>query len=1145
MKVFLTSPMSLESGAVVVGEATLGSPQARVALAFLVIERRRAVPRDELAEVVWPGTLPSSWQGALRGLLSKVRAALAAVGLSPAEVLTSAFGCYQLHLPPATMVDVEAAASSVAAAESALRAGDAGAAIDHALAARVLAARALLPAQEGEWVERVRAELRATLLQALDVLSEAHARRRETGAVVAAAEEAIALEPFRESAHRRLMAAYAAAGSRGEALRAYERCRRLLGEELGVKPSAETEAAYVALLGDEPAPEGATRRPSLRPALPEAPPGLGVVGRDDERHQLAQAWERARAGRRQLALVAGEAGMGKTSLALEVASAVVASGGVTLYGRCDREVWAPYQPFAEALGRYAAACPPDELCRRAGWGAAELARLVPELSMCLPAPRATAPSEDHGDRHRLFSAVVSFLAAASAAQPMSLVIDDLHWAGPGAVLLLRHLVRALDRAPLLVVATYRLDEVEGNQVLVDTLADLGREPGVSRLELGGLEPAAVIELARRAGGEESAVDAVALWEETGGNPFFLTEVLAHAARQRPAGHAHRRDQPRSVTTAAGVPPRVGDAIAHRRSRLSPDADRVLEVAAVIGLHVEVAVLEQVAGLGADAVLDALDEAAAARLLAETNVGRYRFVEPLVRDVVYHQLGATRRARLHAAVGQALEHLGAGNAPDDVFALAHHFAAAGALGPAGKDLDYTVRAGNVALAQLAYERAAGFYQRGLGLGLDEASQAGRRCEVLMALAEAWRKAGQVGAARETYLEAIRLARALDDPEALATCALGLGGGGRGVSAWIADEVRVSLLEEALAALGPGRAELRAKVESELAKALYFSGQHDRADALAQEAVALAAPTGDRTALAAAVSATRVLRWGPGNTELRLAYAEDLVGLGQAVGDAEVVVRARLGRLADLVEMGERAAADADVAEAASLADRLAQPYYRWRAGAWSATLALVDGRLNEAERASREALAVWGDEAHPDASAWASVHHAVAALTEGRAKEATGPVRTLSAAYPMVPAYRCLLALAHAAAGETGEARAEFERFAADGFTRPPLDTQWLFGVAVLAETCALLDDTARAGTLFELLVPFAGRLAVLDAFGGGGAFWGPVSHQLGLLAATLGRAEEAQRRFAEAGAMARRVGAARWVARAREGRSHSPSMAFT
>ena len=1138
LKIFLTSPMVIDAGDVVVDAAAIGSPQVRLTLCFLVTKRRQAVPRTQLADVLWPEGLPPSWEGALRGVVSKVRTALAAAGLPSAKVLTSAFGCYQLHLPSDTVVDIELIATAVAAAEEALAQGHADDACEYALMARRLAERPFLPEEDEEWVEQQRAELRNLLLRTLDAAADAFVVGGRVREAAEAAEASIALDRFHEPAYRRLMSAHAVGGSRGEALRAYERCRRVLAEELGVRPAAETEAAYLSLLGEEP--EARTDAPLAVPrlALPPPPSGLSrrLVDREAEGKALAEAWDQVRAGCRQVVVVEGEAGMGKTSLVLGFAAEAAEERATVLYGRCDREVWTPYQPFVEALGRYVEATPAEELQSQAGWGAPELAGLLPQLAARLPEIRPAGALDPETERHRLFVAVASFLSAIAASAPTVLVVDDFQWAGPGAVLLLRHLVRALADAPVLVVLAHRAEELGSNPALAAALADLSREEGVARLHLGGLDQAAVGKLVHQALGAEPGASVCELAGQlrirTGGNPFFLTELLVQLR------HDHLAADVETLLSAVSgcdlvVPGRVRDLIWLRRAGLSQFANRVLEVASVVGVEFSLEVLERAGGAQTEVLLDALDEARAAGLVREVagTVGRYRFAQGLVADAIRDTLGATRRARLHARVAEALEDEPAAHrSPAAIAELAHHLLAARPFVPAAKALDATLAAADSALGHLAYEQAATLYERALRVGLDHPGEQGRRGEVLVTLAGAQRKAGRVTAARASYLEAVAVARSLGDPVSLAECALGLGGGGAGVSAWIADEVRIGLLEEALGGLGDDQHELRARVLAELAKALHFSSDRGRRDRLATEATLTAGRVDSAEALAASLSATRVLRWGPANTELRLACAEEMLDLGERAADAELVLRALLGRLPDLVEMGERALLDDELARAGALATELRQPYYLWRARAWEATVAVIDGRVVDAERAAGTAMAVWRGEVHPDARAWSVVHLAVLRLLQRRAGQAAGAVRELAAAYPMVSTYRCLAALVAAQDGRREEAWAAFSRFAHDGFTSPPVDSQWLFGVAALAETCALLDDATPAEALFELLVPFADRLVVLDAFGGGGGFLGPVAHHLGLLAATLGRMGEAETYFDAAVEVAARFGASAWVA---------------
>jgi predicted ATPase/DNA-binding SARP family transcriptional activator/Tfp pilus assembly protein PilF len=292
----------------------------RIALAYLVAERHRPVTRDELAEVLWGDDLPRSWETSLRGVALRLRALLGAAGLTPSEALTSAYGCWQLQLPAGTVIDVEAVPVDLARAEQALAEGRAAEARALAEGAATVAGRGFLLEAAGAWVERRQAELRELHQRALETASDAAAAAGDWAGALHRAEEAVEAEPLRESSYLRLMQAHAGAGNRGEALRAYDRCRRVLAEELGVNPSPSTEAAYVALLGQEPEPPAPTTpAPAPAPGLPL--PLTRLVGRDDE---LA-AIEKALAGARLLTLT-GTGGVGKTRLALAAATDLAGDG---------------------------------------------------------------------------------------------------------------------------------------------------------------------------------------------------------------------------------------------------------------------------------------------------------------------------------------------------------------------------------------------------------------------------------------------------------------------------------------------------------------------------------------------------------------------------------------------------------------------------------------------------------------------------------------------------------------------------------------------------------------------------------------------------------------------------------------------------
>jgi DNA-binding SARP family transcriptional activator len=238
----VTERVRIEVSDAILDEADLPGRQGRLTLAYLIIEHHRPVPRVELADLLWAGEPTTSWEKGLVRVISKLRSALATAGLGE-EVLTHAFGCYQLHLPADVWIDVEAAEEAAAQAERALEAVDATGARRCASVAATIARRQFLPGEEGLWVESKRAELHVVLRRALECTGAAALCQGDHSEAIAAATEVVALEPYREQSYLRLILAQAAAGNRAEALHTYERCRRLLADELGVGPSGPIEAA--------------------------------------------------------------------------------------------------------------------------------------------------------------------------------------------------------------------------------------------------------------------------------------------------------------------------------------------------------------------------------------------------------------------------------------------------------------------------------------------------------------------------------------------------------------------------------------------------------------------------------------------------------------------------------------------------------------------------------------------------------------------------------------------------------------------------------------------------------------------------------------------------------------------------------------
>jgi YVTN family beta-propeller protein len=275
VKISLTGQVSIEANGARLDERSFPGRQGRLLFAYLLAAEGRPVPRDELADLLWGDAPPPRWQKALSVLVSKLRALLEDCGVDSQAALRSAFGCYQLVLPPGAWIDVAAAREAVDGAEAALDAGEVAAARELATGAAGLARRTFLPGEDGLWVDEKRRELSEVLVRALECLADGCLAAGDAREAVRHAEELIALEPYREGGFRRLMHAHAAAGDSAEALRVYERCRRLLADELGAYPSPETESVYRDLLQ--------TRASGAPAARPETRASVVAVEREPVR----------------------------------------------------------------------------------------------------------------------------------------------------------------------------------------------------------------------------------------------------------------------------------------------------------------------------------------------------------------------------------------------------------------------------------------------------------------------------------------------------------------------------------------------------------------------------------------------------------------------------------------------------------------------------------------------------------------------------------------------------------------------------------------------------------------------------------------------------------------------------------------------
>jgi class 3 adenylate cyclase/tetratricopeptide (TPR) repeat protein len=866
--------------------------------------------------------------------------------------------------------------------------------------------------------------------------------------------------------------------------------------------------------------------------------GIPLVGRSEEFDRLLEAWSAASGGTRRAVFIAGEPGVGKTRLAFEAARAAHANGGVVLFGRCEEDLSVPYQPFVEAVGDFVAATDPVSLRRQCGRRVRELGRILPGLAEKLGDVPPPTDADAETERYLLLEAVVDLLAAVSAETPTVLIIDDLQWAARPTLLLLRHLLHAPANMPLLVVVTYRDTELLPDHALADILSDLRRVDGVERLELKGLDEDAVTGFLAAAGGhelnEEATRFARRLCSETGGNPFFLGEVLANLAE---SGLVEQDEQGQwqAVTGREGgeyfvLPESVREVIGTRLSRLSPAVGDALSVGAVIGQSFTLELLEAVPEAGQPiGILDALEEAVDANLIIEEAVGVFRFEHALVRQTLYERITSTKQLRMHQNVALALEGLPGVRQAARVVELAHHFGMAAPLGLAEKALEYTRRAGENARTFLAFDEAAAHFDRALALlDLVRNADPGLACELLIARGESLHRAADARW-RDTLLQAAALARQDGNAEQLAAAALSFSHFQHPSGIGVVDTELVELLEDALERLDDGDSTLRSQVLALLAVELTFHPDSHRRELLAQEAVAMARRVNDRRSLPRVVArAMWVIAGVPEAFALGPPLAEELLSLGRELDDAESSFYGHLYLFNASLEIGELNAADQHLEAAVQLARELRQPAYLWNVELLLAVRAILKGDLTEAERLCMSAFEIGQSAFLPETLAVGSMGGQLFVLRhdQGRLDELELMARMAMEQQPGVPTWHMTLAVIYWETGRTEEAREHFELGSADHFTAIPRDFMWLTGMVLMAELATHLNDRERAEELTEILRPYTGRMGWAPV-----ACAGPVDLRLGMLAGALGKKEEAIALLNASVELCERLETPTWLAR--------------
>lgn len=720
------------------------------------------------------------------------------------------------------------------------------------------------------------------------------------------------------------------------------------------------------------------------PILAHTPSPAALIGREEEWRVLEARWDAARQGRHQLVAITGEAGIGKTRLAYDFARRVAADATV-LVGRCDPDAGIPFAPVVEVLRWLVRASPEGFLRSRlaAVEGHAELVHLVPELSAHTRARARSVRTTPEGERFRVFEAVASLLRATAAVRPLLVVLEDVHWADRGTLLLLRHVFRSTYDSRICTLVT-RCDAESANEPgQQDVLADLRGDPGTSRVSLGPLPEHHVHRLVGACLGEPAVPHLARLVAGSTGNPLFAIELVKHF--DAPALR-DRLEIARGEATLAelGLPQELQGLIGRRLSRLAEPTQTLLTIAAVAGREFDLPLVEAVAELPERVLLDAIDEAVDVRMLREVDgrPGRFTFTHGVLRDAIYGRMTSVRRLRLHHRLGEEIERQRK-DCEGALAELAHHFCQAAPFRDAPKAVDYATRAAEAAAAGLALEEAARHHAMALraldfvspgpavpalrflaherrgwcfsqvgdwasamrdfesALALLEPGDEERRCELLVKLAEAAFWLMDVPGLRRFASEAQRLAEILHRDD--------LWGDARAwsASADVSDGNLTAAVESDRSAIARAGG-IRSLGLARAPLTLYWAGHTAEAVERAAEAVARARRSDDPAFLLYALQHAGLSLSGAGRYDEALRTFEEALEFGRRCASLPLLARATAMGVAPLLGLGDLPAAEMRAVEARQLAHRISFEAPWVSAGIDLAVIAARSGEVSRGE-----------------------------------------------------------------------------------------------------------------------------------------------------------------------------------------------------
>lgn len=843
------------------------------------------------------------------------------------------------------------------------------------------------------------------------------------------------------------------------------------------------------------------------------------VGRTRELALFQTAFDGMLQGHCRIVTLLGEPGIGKTRCAEAYGRAAEEQGALVLWGRCYEEPGAPpYWPWIQVLRDYIAASSQGELEFALDAGIEDIVALVPEIASRLQHARrapANPRTEPSGARFRTFDAVGRFLVKAAQQVPLVVIIDNLHWADAPSLSLLEFLSHELSRARILVIGTYRDNEVVRGSALLETLGGLRRDACVDRFRLRGLDEEGIGALAGHMLGRPLPRQVLAaIFEQTDGNPLFVIELLKVLIEEsRDAG---------VEPIAVRIPDGVREAIARRVARLSDACGEMLTAASVLGRRFGADEIAAVTGTPIDLVLVRLEEAVAAGLVEDTG-GRHRFTHALIRETLYEEISTLDRLQLHARAGDALVNVHGARLEEYLTRIAHHYYESAALGMRDKAIKFAMRAADAAAAMQAYEEAVIHYDQVIGvLELESRDDEERLARTWFLKATALLWSGHTQAALQALLRAASYVHRAGHAEQLVDIATML----TLTSSCYPQQSHVGLLEKALTLLPDEDSAMRAKALGCLAFVKRSLGDAASTRLLVRDAVEMADRVGDiDTQCFTLKMAIIALRSEPDSLEQRIELGRRLLPLAQGSGRKEHSAEAHCWQALNLLEAG----LIDDYANVLQSWDGLnIGPYALHRSflDAGKIALALLGGEWGGVEKRIDAVYEAARKTRQSDAEGVYGAQMFALNRDLGRLRDVEPLVRRIAGSGEK--AWTPGLMLTCSELGLLDDARRHFERIAADDFAALVHDDMYVTCLVFCAETCFRLWDAVRAAPLYQRLLPYAEQTANHPR----AVCFGSTQLYLGMLARAMGNAAAARRHLAAAVERNRDMRAWPWLARA-------------